>query len=424
MLRLPREFSFSRTLGPGLLLAGAAIGVSHLVQATRAGADYGFALWWVLLFACLTKYPFLEFGPRYSAATGENLIAGYRRLGRGPYFAFVGITVGTMFIIQAAVTIVTAGIAEQIFGLGWTPFVWSAVILAGCVALLLIGKFRALDLSMKVIISALSVGTLVAVVLAIGAGSASEVARAEVPSYWTTAGLAFLIAFAGWMPIPIDSAVWHSIWLKEKATLNNARTSVDAALIDFNVGYFIAAFLGLLFMLLGALVMFGSGTSFSPNSVVFSGQLADLYGQTIGSWSRPFVSIAALMAMVSTTLAVTDAYPRVFSYVLSNKHEEDPATAELHRTIYRTTLLVIPLGSLLILYFLTGSFALLVDFAAGLSFLSAPVLAWFNYRLVTGDGMPEEARPKKGLRLLSITCLVLLVLFAFAYLAVRLNLFT
>ena len=38
-----------KRLGPGLLFAGAAIGVSHLVQSTRAGADFGFGLLWALL---------------------------------------------------------------------------------------------------------------------------------------------------------------------------------------------------------------------------------------------------------------------------------------------------------------------------------------------------------------------------------------
>ena len=33
-----------KKLGPGLLFAGAAIGVSHLVQSTRAGADFGWGL--------------------------------------------------------------------------------------------------------------------------------------------------------------------------------------------------------------------------------------------------------------------------------------------------------------------------------------------------------------------------------------------
>ncbi len=74
--------SLRAALGPGLLMAGAAVGVSHLVQSTRAGAEYGLLLLPVVLLACLFKYPFLEFGPRYAAATGENLLIGYRRIGR------------------------------------------------------------------------------------------------------------------------------------------------------------------------------------------------------------------------------------------------------------------------------------------------------------------------------------------------------
>mgnify|MGYP003844101045 CR=1 FL=1 len=29
-------------------------------------------------------------------------------------------------------------------------------------------------------------------------------------------GVAFLIAFMGWMPAPIDISIWHSIWVLEK----------------------------------------------------------------------------------------------------------------------------------------------------------------------------------------------------------------
>ena len=55
--------SFSlKKLGPGLLFAGAAIGVSHLVQSTRAGADFGWGFLWVLLLVNLFKYPFFQYG--------------------------------------------------------------------------------------------------------------------------------------------------------------------------------------------------------------------------------------------------------------------------------------------------------------------------------------------------------------------------
>ena len=47
-----------KLLGPGLLFAGAAIGVSHLVQSTRAGADYGWGLLWAPILINLFKSPF------------------------------------------------------------------------------------------------------------------------------------------------------------------------------------------------------------------------------------------------------------------------------------------------------------------------------------------------------------------------------
>ncbi|OEY74010.1 NRAMP family divalent metal transporter [Salegentibacter salarius] len=407
--------SILKSIGPGFLLAGAAIGVSHLVQATRAGADYGFILIWVLIVACISKYPFLEFGPRFAAGTGNHLITGYKKLGKFPYRIYILITLGSMFIIQAAVTIVTAGLAERLFNFGWSPFLWSGIILIACIALLLIGKYPGLDKSMKVIVTLLTFATLAAVIMAFGAGTVNDAVTTESPSLWTTASLGFIIAFMGWMPIPLDASVWHSIWTKEKAVQNKEKISVKGAFADFNVGYLSAAFIGLLFFLLGVLVMFGSGTSFSDNSVEFSSQLVELYGKTLGEWSKPLISVAAFVTMLSTVLTVTDAYPRVISE-LKDPEKDKPEDKKEKWKIYRISIFIIPVLSLSILYFLSGSFTILVDFAAGLSFLSAPFLAWFNYKLVTGKQMREEHRPGKSYRVFSLICFGLLVVFNFVYL--------
>ncbi|MDT0645963.1 amino acid permease [Zunongwangia sp. F260] len=406
--------SLLKSIGPGFLLAGAAIGVSHLIQATRAGADYGFILIWALIIACISKYPFLEFGPRYAAATGEHLIAGYKKMGRFPYWIYIIITTGSMFIIQAAVTIVTAGLAERLFNFGWSPFIWSFVILGSCIALLLIGKYPGLDKSMKIIVSFLTIATLVAVVMAFGAGTVGDAVNTEAPSVWTTASIGFVIAFMGWMPIPLDASVWHSIWTKEKAVQAKQKLSVRGAFVDFNVGYLSAAFIGLLFFLLGVLVMFGSGTSFSSNSVEFATQLIDLYGRTLGNWSKPIISVAAFVTMLSTVLTVTDAYPRVISE-LKNPEKDLPQDKKEKWKIYQISIFAIPVLSLCILFFLSGSFTILVDFAAGLSFLSAPFLAWFNYKLVTGKQMPKKHRPKKNYTIFSLICFGFLVVFNLVY---------
>ena len=151
-----------KNLGPGLLFAGAAIGVSHLVQSTRAGADFGLGLLWALLLVNIFKYPFFQFGPRYATATGESLLEGYKKLGKGVLVVYYILSFATMFTIQAAVTIVTAGLASSLFGdfesfkigskLITSIEIWTVIIITICLCLLIVGKYKLLDKLMKIII--------------------------------------------------------------------------------------------------------------------------------------------------------------------------------------------------------------------------------------------------------------------------------
>ena len=50
-----------KTLGPGILFASTAIGVSHLVQSTRAGANYGFGLlFFIIIVISITNVRFFS----------------------------------------------------------------------------------------------------------------------------------------------------------------------------------------------------------------------------------------------------------------------------------------------------------------------------------------------------------------------------
>ena len=204
------NFKWLKKLGPGLLFAGAAIGVSHLVQSTRAGADFGFGLIWALVLIHTVKYPFFQFGPRYSTATGESLLDGYKRLGKPVLIAYFMVTFATMFTIQAAVTIVTAGLAANLFGITTNPVTWSIIITVICFLLLIIGKYKLLDNLMKFIIVILTLSTIIAVGVAIFKNENPVSFTQILPKGSIEAG--FLIAFLGWMPAPLDVSIWQSLW--------------------------------------------------------------------------------------------------------------------------------------------------------------------------------------------------------------------
>ena len=155
-----------KTLGPGILFASTAIGVSHLVQSTRAGATFGFVLIPLILATNIFKYPFFEFGSRYANSTGESLIDGYRRVGNWMLWLYFIITLGSMFFVCGAVGAVTSGFLQNLFEISsWG--IWATVMLfIICVSILIVGRYKVLDSLMKVIGIVLLLSTLLAFVLA------------------------------------------------------------------------------------------------------------------------------------------------------------------------------------------------------------------------------------------------------------------
>lgn len=393
----PAKSSLKHAIGPGLIMAAAAVGVSHLVQSTRAGADYGFALVWAVILANIFKYPFLEYGPRYAIATQQSMIDGYKKLGSWAFWIFVVFTVGTMFTVQAAVTIVSASLVAELTGIVLSPLLWSAILLAICIGILLAGQYSALDGAIKLIMIVLALSTLTAVLVAIFK-TGDMAAKPVPPSIWTAGGVSFLIALMGWMPIPIDGSAWHSLWSLERMKQTGHVPKLKECLVDFNIGYIGAGILALGFLSLGALIMFGSGTDFASSGGVFAKQLVAIYTSTLGSWAYWIIIICAFTTMFSTTLTVTDAYPRVTRQIIS---VIKPGFDASSKQAYRVLIVVISACSLVALYVAGSNFIFMVDLATTLSFLSAPVLAFINYRLVMDKHFPEEHRPPVWLRVLS-----------------------
>ena len=393
-------------LGPGLLFAGAAIGVSHLVQSTRAGADFGWGLLWALLLINFFKYPFFQYGPRYAQATGETLLDGYYKLGKGYLWAYFFVNIATMFTIQSAVTVVTAGLASKLFGITSNIVYWSIMITVFCGVLLIIGRYQLLDKFIKIIIISLAISSVLAVTIAFVKNDNSLSFQQVFPE---GTGLLFLIAFLGWMPAPLDISIWHSIWTLEKNKSQQNKTTLKESLFDFNVGYIATTFLAICFVGLGALVMFDSGLEFSSKGGVFAGQLIELYTSNLGEAAYGLIAIAAFSTMLSTTITTLDASPRAMSKTIQLLFDRLDSS-------YFLWLLILSIGTIGIFLFLLSEMGKLVQIATVLSFITAPLYAFLNYRLVTSKQMPEKFHPYKELRILSIIGLLFLSGFTLFYL--------
>ena len=409
-MQISRLFSL---LGPGIVWAATSIGVSHIVQSTRVGADFGYALLGIILLAHIVKYPFFLFGPKYAGLTGKSLLDGYKSVGNWAFYLFLLLTFATMFFVQAGVTIVTAALAVNLFGTALTLAQWAGLILILVCAVLLIGHYRMLNTMLKWMMLILVICSVIAWFAVVGRIGISPPENTAILSLTSTASIAFIVALIGWMPTAIEVSVWHSLWTLSRVETPGVKAANNAAL-DFNIGYGTSLMLALIFLSLGAMLMFGQGIGFANSAAAFAGQLVGIYTQALGDWSWLLMAIVTFIALFSTTFAVADGFPQVWGRAsqLLKKSEKESKNGKG----YVVSLLLLAVGRWWIIKDFAADIKGLLDFVTTVSFVSAPIYAWLNYKVITSQEVAEEQRPNGWFKHYTHFCLVLLTGFSFFFL--------
>lgn len=420
MVGMSKQYSYSfngviKTIGPGILYAGAAIGASHLVQATRAGASYGFSLVWAVILINLFKYPFFEYGHRFTAATGKTLIEGYSMLGTWAVTIFFILSFSTAIVNFAAIALVTTSLGSLFFQIKVNSSLLSISVLISLLIILKLGRYKFLDLIIKLLLVILAIATIVAFIIAAVHGRDYTTGFVS-PEIWDVGGITFLIALMGWMPTPIEASTWTSLWAKERNKQTKYNPKFSEYMIDFHIGYLGSSILALFFLGLGAFVMYGSGEVFSNSSIKFSAQLIDLYAKTFGNWSIPMISGIAFITIFSTALTVIDGYPRSLEASFINifgKYEK------YYNKIFWVFAIILSLFAALIITLFNNRMKAFLDFATIVSFLAAPFFAILNYKVVTSKFIPSHFKPKKWLRILSYLGIIFLIGFSLLFIYSR-----
>ncbi len=396
-------------LGPGIVMASAAVGGSHIIASTQAGAIYGWELVSIVILANLFKYPFFRFGVQYTLDTGNTLLEGYRQKGKFYLWLFFALNVFATVINTAAVGLLTAAILTFIIPIPLPMPVLSSLVIVVITCILLLGKYRLLDSLSKIIMIALTITTVSAVVIAFMRNGIHGVAPADfvAPSPWELSKLAFLVALMGWMPAPIEISAINSMWVVAKRRLT--KVSYQDGLFDFNVGYIGTAILAVVFLALGALVQYGSPETVEMVGGKYIAQLINMYASTIGEWSRLLIAVIAFMCMFGTTITVIDGYSRTnveSLRILLGKQESSVR-------ILNVGMIFAALSGLAIIFYFNNAVGPMLKFAMIASFVSAPIFAWLNLSLTKH----AKHSVKGGLLWLSLIGLFYLTAFAALFIA-------
>jgi len=401
-----------KNLGPGLIFAGAAVGVSHLVQSTRAGALFGLSLIAIIIIVNILKYPSFRFGVDYATATGKSLIHGYKQLGTwAVYFVLIAVGIAAPVIITA-VSVTTAGIFSALI----TDIIavnWLAVILmVTALAVLISGGYHWLERINKVFIFVLTLSTLIATALVLPRIDWS--AFTLLPVDMSLATVLFILALAGFMPNPTDMSVSQSIWTIKARRDSGIIETVPDARQAFSVGYSMSAFLAICFLIMGTGVMHTEGIQPSSNAVEFAGQIISLYGNTLGPVAGVLAGISALSVMLTTLLAAFDAYGRSLSaasYTIMTGEDDDG-----HGYYFKQTLIVLAVAATVVVLTMFGNFSAFIDLATTVAFLTSPLFAILNYMIVAKLAATEDARPTRITVIWHFTGILLMIILGGIYL--------
>ena len=403
-------------LGPGLMLAAAAVGVSHLVHATRAGAGFGLSLVWLVILISILKYPAFRFAVDYASQTDRSLVHAYSKLGRVA-LAWLSVAIAVdFFVATTAVALVTAGLFISVFDL---PFSGPQVAIGLCLvtaAILINGHYVKAERIVKLLVLLFSVLVLVATFLALPElGSNGRGLFGELNPGWPLA--AFVIAMAGWMPMPLSGSIFLSMWAREKKAASSVAIGHKAALTDLRFGWVLTVVLAVCFVLLGAAILFQTDRVAPASAGDFATELLSIFTSAIGAWSYSLIAIAAIAVMWSGVFALMDALPRVSARIA----DHIAGRAESGASRYATFLLIQFVGVTLILLFLMSNFGTFIDFATSAGFISAPALAYFNYRAVTSAEIATRYQPTRSLLVWHWIGFAAMTFFALAFLVQRLS---
>ncbi len=405
---------FFKSLGPGLLFASMAIGTSHLVLSTKAGAQYGWIMILPIILANVLKYPFFEFGVRYTNVTNNTLIKGYLNKSKNYLLFYTLITLVSTFTILAALYTVTSGLFINLFNLNELSISFVALCLFILIStILIIGKYGFLEKSLKLIISVLFIALLATTVLVIHGGSAEKIPNFSPPSIFNEAGILFLIGLMGWMPTTVEASSWVSLWSVEKWKKNSNKPSLKSALIEFNVGYILTSVLAIFFLIIGSMTLYGTNTELSASAVTFADQVVQLFTTHIGAWAYIFIALAAFATMFSTCMTAHDAIARVSVDIIKLLSASRKINQRFYFSLVIILLAAINLG---VIWFFSGSMGKLVSLATFVSFVVAPIIGYMNLKIATGAEVPKQSKPGRPLLILTYLGILFLSFFSLYYL--------
>jgi Mn2+/Fe2+ NRAMP family transporter len=402
----PRGLRRIQALGPGFLWMVSAAGSSELLFTPRVGALYSYALLWAMVAAVSLKWVINREIGRFAVGTGTPILEGFATL-PGPKNWAVWVILVPQAVVAVSALAGMAGAAATALTLVLPGPVqlWMTASLLASTALVLFGRYRAIEIVATVIGVALGVAALVA---ASGtAPSLASVAEGLVPALPANVNYAEILPWLGFMLSGAAGMMWYSYWVVEKgyggaAHERGASEGPDAERrlqgwlrqMTFDntvavVGTFVVTGA---FLVLGAEIL--GPKQLVPEEDRVAAVLGELLGERFGRIGFWFMVAAVFVGFWDTLLSDQDGHARLFTNgtrLLFARRETQHRALE-PKTLRRIFVVVLTAALPLAVYLAVGEPVALLKIAGAIEAIHIPIVTALALYL-NRTRLPRALRP-------------------------------
>jgi len=371
-----------RSFGPGLLVAAAFIGPGTIVTASRAGASYGMALLWAVVFSAIATAILQEMAARVGLVTRKGLSEAIRESFSRPVIRFLSLGLVAVAITLGNAAYETGNLLGASLGLeilsGVSSKPWIFVIAAAAFGLLMSGRYRLIQRVLVGLVVLMSFVFLVTAILV--KPSLAELARGLIPSM-PDGSLLTIMALIGTTVVPYNLFL-HASTVQEKWPVESDESSTEQTLVESRMDTTLS-------VALGGLVTIAVVVNATPLDDVLS----------LGPLARSFFGLGLFVAGLTSAITAPLAAAYATSGALGWEHD---LTSLRFRTVWG---FVIVTGFVLALVGQSPTEAIVLAQAANALLL--PLIAVFLLFVVNDHKLMGSFRNRPAANLLGV--LVVLV---------------
>lgn len=372
-----------KAIGPGAMITASFIGPGTVTTATRAGAEYGYALLWTVIFSIVATMILQEMAARIGVITQKGLGAAIVESSRSSTTAKLN-----AFLVGGAVALgcaayMSGDLTGTSLGINTLTNIPIRVIgpIIGVIVLILVsvGSFKLIERFLTALVAVMAVVFITTMIVA--KPNWGEVASGVVPTNISRGNIVLIISMIGTTVVPYNFFMHATSAMKNWHKPEELELSKWDTYLSITVGGLITA-----------AIVITSGTLMRGHIIENAADISIQLEPLLGKWAKVFMSIG----LFSAGLSSATASPLGAAFTLASLFGWKPDVSD--KRFKYTNIIIVSIGIFVTLLGLKP--IALITAAQALNGIILPIVAVYLVKISSDEKILGEYANKPAVRII------------------------